>query len=136
MHHVYIRDLTESAELSRQRHKLAGLASISRAFANIADPQQLTKHLVTDLAQLLGVEKCFLSRYEPVTDEVEALAPAYGIVAADLERSAVASLGQAILRMLSTLVSRISALTPRLTKMRALVLQPTNCQIFSRPSLE
>lgn len=84
LHLAYVRDLTESAELSRQMHELAGLASIAGAFASITDPRQVISHLVTELAQLLGVEKCYLSRFDPVTDLVEPLAPAYGIADADL----------------------------------------------------
>jgi PAS domain S-box-containing protein len=79
LHLAYIRDLTESAELSRQMHELGGLAGIARAFESITDPRQVTTHLVTELAQLLGVEKCYISLHDPVTDLVEPLAPAYGI---------------------------------------------------------
>jgi PAS domain S-box-containing protein len=84
LHLAYVRDLTESAELSRQMHELGGLASIARAFASITDPRQVTQHLVTELAQLLGVEKCYISLHDPVTDLVEPLAPAYGISDEDL----------------------------------------------------
>ncbi|MCC6628105.1 MAG: PAS domain-containing protein [Chloroflexi bacterium] len=84
LHLAYVRDLTESTELSRQMHELTGLTSIARAFASITDPRQVTSHLVTELAQLLGVEKCYISRYDPVTDMVEPLVPAVGIAESDL----------------------------------------------------
>jgi PAS domain S-box-containing protein len=84
LHLAYVRDMAETAELSRQLHELHGLSSIAGAFANIADPRQVTDYLTRELAQLMGVEKCVISLYDPVTDMIEPQAPAHGVAEADL----------------------------------------------------
>lgn len=86
VHLAYVRDLTDSANLSQQLHELHGLAGIARAFASIADPRQMMDQLVQQLGHLIGVEKCYISLHDPVTDLVEPQAPAFGIAAADLAR--------------------------------------------------
>lgn len=86
VHLAYVRDLTDSANLSQQLHELHGLAGIARAFTSITDPRQMMDRLVQQLAHLIGVEKCYISLHDPVTDLVEPQAPAFGIAAADLAR--------------------------------------------------
>jgi two-component system sensor histidine kinase/response regulator len=65
--------------LPRRYKELEGLHEISQAFAAMTDIQETYGRLTRRIAELIGVEKCVISLYDPATREMVGQAPGYGV---------------------------------------------------------
>ncbi|MBU1877764.1 MAG: GAF domain-containing protein, partial [Chloroflexi bacterium] len=72
-------NLQTSEQLYRRVKELLALQAIAQAMSSLTDPRELVDRLVSQIAELMNVEKCAILLYEPETRELVCQAPAYGL---------------------------------------------------------
>jgi GAF domain-containing protein/anti-anti-sigma regulatory factor len=72
-------NLQTAEQLYRRVKELSALQAIAQAMSSLTDLQELIERLVTQIAELMNVEKCAILLHEPGTNELVCQGPAYGL---------------------------------------------------------